>query len=111
MSITFTIQDGNERLTNYGGLALIGALLDTTRITERVSGIVLPSCATPKISHGDIIASMTGLLSLGLPSFAAIEQFRGDPRSLRKVLAWMPAPPNRSYVNAWMVRRRRLTSF
>ncbi len=79
MSITLTIQDGNERLTNYGGLALIGALLDTTRITERVAGIHLPTCATPKISHGDIIASMTGLLSLGLPSFAAIEQFRGDP--------------------------------
>ncbi len=79
MNITFTIQDGNERLTNYGGLALIGALLGTTRITERVNGILVPSCATPKISHGDIIASMTGLLSLGLPSFAAIEQFRGDP--------------------------------
>jgi len=79
MSITLTIQDGNERLTNYGGLALIGALLDSTRITERVSGIVLPSCVNPTISHGDIIASMTGLLSLGLPSFAAIEQFRGDP--------------------------------
>jgi len=79
MSITLTIQDGNERLTNYGGLALIGALLDSTKITERVAGIHLPTCATPKISHGDIIASMTGLLSLGLPSFAAIEQFRGDP--------------------------------
>ncbi len=79
MSIIFTIQDGNERLTNYAGLALIGALLGTTRITERVSGIVLPMCAAPKISHGDIVASMTGLLSLGLPSFAAIEQFRGDP--------------------------------
>ena len=79
MSIIFTIQNGNERLTNYGGLALIGALLDTTRITERVAGIRLPTCATPEISHGDIITSMTGLLSLGLSSFAAIEQFRGDP--------------------------------
>ncbi len=79
MSIIFTIQDGNERLTNYAGLALIGALLETTRITERVSGIVLPSCATPKISHGDIITSMAGLLSLGMPTFAAIEPFRGDP--------------------------------
>jgi hypothetical protein len=79
MSLTFTIQDGNERLTNYAGLALIGALLETTSITERVSAIVLPSCVNPEISHGDIIASMTGLLSLGMPSFAAIEQFRGDP--------------------------------
>jgi len=79
MSIIFTIQDGNERLTNYAGLALVGALLATTRITERVSGIVLPDCADQKISNGDIITSMTGLLSLGMPSFASIEQFRGDP--------------------------------
>jgi len=78
MSIIFTIQDGHERLTNYGGLALIGALLDTTRITTRVNEIRLPSCANPEISHGDIITSMIGLLSLGMPRFAAIEQFRGD---------------------------------
>ena len=79
MSIIFTIQDGSERLTNYAGLALIGALLEDTHITERVSGIVLPGCATPKIAHGDIVSTMIGLLSLGMPSFAAIEPFRGDP--------------------------------
>ena len=106
MSITLTIQDGNERLTNYGGLALIGALLDTTRITERVSGIVRPGCVNPTISHGDIIASMTGLLSLGLPrlsNFVAI-------RSLRRVSALMPVPPNPSCASGWMGWRRPLTS-
>jgi len=79
MSCVFTIQDGRERLTNYAGLALIGALWHTTHLTERVNAIHLPSCATPEISHGDIITSMTALLSLGLPTFAAIEPFRTDP--------------------------------
>jgi hypothetical protein len=54
-------------------------LFEATHIKERVSGIVLPSCANPVIAHSDIIASMTGLLCLGMPTFAAIEPFRGDP--------------------------------
>ena len=79
MSMIFTIQDGQERLTNYSGLALIGALLEDTHITERVSRMVLPGCARPQIAHGDIVSAMIGVLSLGMPTFAAIESCRNDP--------------------------------
>ena len=85
MSITLTIQDGNERLTNYGGLALIGALLDSTRITERVSGIVLPSCVNPTISPWEIV----GLTQLG----STIPETRSVIRVLSNKAPISASPP------------------
>jgi hypothetical protein len=79
MSLTFIIEDGKERLSSHSGLALIGTLMDDTRLKDRLSQVSLRSCAEPAISHGDVACSMIGLLCLGKPDFAAIEPFRQDP--------------------------------
>lgn len=77
--IVFEFTDGNEYLSSHSGLGLIGALLSRTKLKERLSQIELPGCREPKISHSDIVYSMTGLLCLGKPDFDSIEPFRLTP--------------------------------
>ena len=77
--VEFIIKEGNEHLTSHSGLALIGALMQRTELGSRVSSVTLPGCREPKISHGDIVKSMIGLLSLGKPDYEAIEPFREVP--------------------------------
>ena len=79
MTKPFIIQDGNERLSQTAGLALIGALLAQTHLAERVNQIHLPTCLAPEIPHSDVVSAMIGLHCLGMPKFAAIELFRDDP--------------------------------
>ena len=76
MRIKFSVQEGTERLSSHSGLALIGALMDETRLKARLSRVRLQSCPEPEISHSDVACSMIGLLCLGKPDFAAIEPFR-----------------------------------
>ena len=77
--VEFIIKEGDEHLTSHSGLALIGALMERTELGSRVSGMTLPGCREPKISHGDIVKSMIGLLCLGKPDYDAIEAFRDVP--------------------------------
>jgi len=77
--IRYEFTEGNERLSSHSGLALIGALLNRTKLKERLSGTMLPYCRKPKISHSDIICAMTGLICLGKPDYDAIEPFRDNP--------------------------------
>ena len=77
--VEFIIKEGDEHLTSHSGLALIGALMGRTELGARVSGVTLPGCQEPKISHGDIVRSMIGLLCLGKPDYEAIERFREVP--------------------------------
>lgn len=79
MPVVFEIKEGNESLSSHSGLALIGALLRRTQLRELLDEVHLTGCREPKISHSDIVFSMTGLLCLGKPDFDAIEPFRGNP--------------------------------
>jgi len=75
----YEFTEGDERLSSHSGLALIGALLNRTRLKERLLETVLPYCREPKISHSDIIYAATGLMCLGKPDYDAIEPFRDSP--------------------------------
>ena len=77
--VEFIIKEGDENLTSHSGLALIGALLERTKLGSRVSGVTLPGCREPKILHGDIVKSMIRLLCMGKPDYDAIEAFREVP--------------------------------
>jgi len=77
--IRYEFTEGDERLSSHSGLALIGALLNRTRVKERLTETVLPYCREPKISHSDIIYAVTGLMCLGKPDYDAIEPFRDNP--------------------------------
>ncbi len=77
--VSFQITQGEEALTSHSGLALIGALMGRTRLAARVDEIILPERPHPEVSHGDVMASMIGLLALGKPDFEAVEGFRADP--------------------------------
>ena len=75
----FEIVQGDEQLSSHSGLALVGAILDSTSIQERLDGVVLPEHPFPEISHGEVATAMIGLICVGKPDFDAIEPFRDDP--------------------------------
>ena len=77
--VEFIIKEGDEHLTSHSGLALIGALVNRTKLAERVDSTILPGCQEPKIPNGDIVKSMVGLLCMGKPDYDAIEPFRDVP--------------------------------
>jgi hypothetical protein len=77
--VEFVIKEGDEHLTSHSGLALIGALMSHMELRARVNAVTLSGCRDPKISHGDIVKSMIGLLCLGKPDYDAIETFRDVP--------------------------------
>jgi hypothetical protein len=77
--IRYEFTEGDERLSSHSGLALIGALLNRTRLKERLFETILPYCREPKTSHADIIYAATGLMCLGKPDYDAIEPFRDNP--------------------------------
>ena len=74
----FIISETDEILISHGGLALAGALLQGTAIQRRANDIRLGERKRPELAHGDVLASMIGLLCLGKPDFKAVEEFRGD---------------------------------
>ena len=72
-------QRGRRAFEQPFGVALIGALVNRTKLAERVDSTILPGSQEPKIPHGDIVKSMVGLLCMGKPDYDAIEAFRYVP--------------------------------
>jgi hypothetical protein len=92
--VEFIIKEGDENLTSHSGLALIGALINRTELVQRADATVLPGCQEPKISHGDILKSMLGLLCMAKPDYDAIEEFREIPFFKQSLgIAHCPASP------------------
>ena len=90
----FQIVQGNEQLSSHSGLALAGAILDRSRIRERLDAVMLPEHPFPEISHGEVATAMIGLICLGKPDFDAIEAFRGDHFFLQSLgLDSVPSSP------------------
>jgi hypothetical protein len=90
----FQIVQGDEQLTSHSGLALAGAILDGSRLRERLDTVMLPEHPFPEISHGDVSTAMIGLICLGKPDFDAIEAFRHDPFFLQSLgLNSVPSSP------------------
>ena len=90
----FQIVQGNEQLSSHSGLALAGAILDRSRIRERLDTVMLPEHPFPEISHGEVATAMVGLICLGKPDFDAIETFRDDPFFLQSLgLDSVPSSP------------------
>ena len=77
--VEFIVKQSNEHLTSHTGLALIGALMNRMELGVRINAVKLRGCRGPKISHGDIVKSMIGLLCMGKPDYEAIEAFRSVP--------------------------------
>ncbi len=56
--VIFEFNESDEHLSSHSGLALIGALLERTKLKDRISEKELTGCREPKISHHDIVYSM-----------------------------------------------------
>jgi len=94
VKMLFQIVQGNELLSSHSGLALAGAILDRSRIRERLDMVMLPEHPFPEISHGEVATAMVGLICLGKPDFDAIETFRDDPFFLQSLgLDSVPSSP------------------
>jgi hypothetical protein len=74
----FQIVQGDEQLSSHSGLALVGAILERSRLRERLDVVRLPERPFPEISHSEVATAMIGLICLGKPDFDAIETFRDD---------------------------------
>jgi hypothetical protein len=76
--VQFIISTTDEVLLPQAGLALVGALLQDTKLRQRVDALDLEGCLRPEVKHGDVVAAAIGLLCLGKTDFTDIEAFRGD---------------------------------
>jgi len=79
MSTTINVKHGNEKLVSQSGLLPVGALLESINFAGRFKNIPGVHCVDPKISHGEILSSMLGLICVGKPDYSAIEIFKQDP--------------------------------
>ena len=75
----FIISTTDEVLLPQSGLALVGALLQQTKLRQRIDALDVEGCPRPEVKHGDVVAAAIGLLCLGKSDFNDIEAFRDDP--------------------------------
>jgi hypothetical protein len=87
-----TIKHEMEKLASHSGLIHIGALLDAINFRSRFNTINGVHCVDPKISHGDILASMIALMSIGKPDYDAIEIFREKQDFFNKAIGNRACP-------------------
>lgn len=74
----FAIHHTDEILVSHSGLALAGALLQTSPLRKRLDGITSDQMRRPTVSHGEVLTSMIGLLCLGKSDYATIEAYRHE---------------------------------
>jgi hypothetical protein len=74
----FIISSSDEVLLPQSGLALVGALLQDTKLRQRIDALEVDGCVRPEVKHGDVVAAAIGLLCLGKSDFNDIEAFRAD---------------------------------
>jgi len=77
--VKFDFHETEEVIISQAGLSAVGGLLATTDLYERVNKVRFLSRHKPKISNGDILYTMLGLLCLGKPDFEAAREFLDDP--------------------------------
>jgi hypothetical protein len=77
--VQFIISTTDEVLLPQSGLALVGALLQQSKLRQRIDALDVPGCSRPEVKHGDVLAATIGLLCLGKSDFTDIEAFRDDP--------------------------------
>ena len=74
----FTLRQTKELLTNQGGLALVGALLNRTHMKGLLNRLPSPKERGHTFTNYDIAVSMIGLLTQAKTDFEAIELFNED---------------------------------
>ncbi len=90
----FIISTTDEVLIPQAGLGLVGALLQHTKLRQRLDALDVEGCRRPEVKHGDVIAAAIGLLCLGKSDFNDIEAFRDDEFFRRSLgLRQIPSEP------------------
>ena len=74
----FIISTTDVVLIPQAGLGLVGALLQDTKLRQRIDALDVEGYLRPEVKHGDVIAAAIGLLCLGKSDFNDIEAFRTD---------------------------------
>src|SRR3990172_8214576 len=74
----FIISTTDEVLIPQAGLGLVGALLQDSKLRQRIDALDVEGCPRPEVKHGDVVAAAIGLLCLGKSDFTDIEAFRED---------------------------------
>jgi hypothetical protein len=74
----FIISTTDEVLIPQAGLGLVGALLQDTKLRQRIDAINVEGYLRPEVKHGDVVAAAIGLLCLGKSDFNDIDAFRED---------------------------------
>jgi hypothetical protein len=92
--VRFIISTTDEVLIPQAGLGLVGALLQETKLRQRMDALDVPGHLRPEVKHGDVVAAAIGLLCLGKADFNDIEAFRGDEFFRRALgLRQIPSEP------------------
>ncbi len=89
----YKIELTDEILVPYGGLAMVGLLINKTALPHRANMLEIPA-AKVHISNADVLGSYTGLLCQGRNDFDHIEIYRDDPFFLDCLqLSTIPSSP------------------
>jgi len=75
----YLLEQSDETLATHSGLALVGLMLNRTKLKQGLNQTLLPDRMAPHISNYDVTVSYIGLLCQGKSNFDHIEQFREDP--------------------------------
>jgi hypothetical protein len=90
----FIVSTTDEVLLPQSGLALVGALLQETKLRGRIDALDVEGCLRPEVKHGDVVTAAVGLLCLGKSDFNDIDAFRGDDFFRRALgLRQIPSEP------------------
>jgi hypothetical protein len=74
----FVISTTDGVLIPQAGLGLVGALLQDSKLRQRIDALDVEGFLRPEVKHGDVVAATIGLLCLGRSDFNDIEMFRND---------------------------------
>ena len=88
---TFVISQADDFVVSASGIALAGALLDSTALRSRLASLRLGHKRRLAVPHADAVFAMIGLLVKGKPDIEAIRE-HGQDAFFRRALSLVRVP-------------------
>lgn len=75
----FEVVFGNERILPTTGLALVGRMIDKSKLVQLSDQLVIPKRPQPYIKNSDVIKTYIGLLAQGKTDYECVNEMMDDP--------------------------------
>ena len=75
----FEVVFGNERILPTTGLALVGRMIDKSKLVQLSDQLVIPKRPQPYIKNSDVVKTYIGLLAQGKTDYECVNEMMDDP--------------------------------